>query len=119
MLQEIGQGTITGLEGIEVSLLDDAEMAEVHREFLHDATPTDVITFEHGELLIGVETAERQAGEFGTRPDHEIALYGIHGMLHLSGYDDRTPEDAKRMAGRQEELFARVFGEVMAKKQFF
>ena len=119
ILRQIGEGTICGLDGIEISLLDDREMAEVHGEFLDDATPTDVITFEYGELLIGVETAERQAGEFGTRPDHEIALYGIHGMLHLSGFDDREPADAERMAGRQEELFREVFSEVMAKKQFF
>lgn len=111
-LQSLGVGIITELEDLEVSLLDDIEMARVHGEFLDDATPTDVITFDHGELLIGVETAARQAIDFGTSSDREIALYGIHGMLHLSGYDDQTLKDAQVMAARQDELFEEVFANI-------
>jgi probable rRNA maturation factor len=84
-------------------------MARLHGEFLNDATTTDVITFEHGELLIGVEVAARQAGEFGSLADREIALYGIHGMLHLAGFDDRSSTDAKEMAVRQEEVLSECF----------
>lgn len=118
-LQKAGRGGICDLEGIEVSLLDDREMAEVHGEFLDDPTPTDVITFEHGELLIGVETAERQARDFETRADHEVALYGIHGMLHLSGYDDKSAADSRVMVVRQEELFQEVFGPLFGETSFF
>ena len=109
ILRDIGVGGIAGLEEVEISLLDNDEMARLHGEFLQDATPTDVITFEHGELLIGVEVAQKQAVEFGSSADREIALYGIHGMLHLAGFDDRSPEDAKLMAIRQEELLLKVF----------
>lgn len=108
-LQAIGVGEITGLEGIEITLLDDDEMSRVHREFLDDPTPTDVITFDHGELLIGVETAARQARIFESLADREIALYGIHGMLHLAGYDDRSTIDAEKMAKRQLELLGEHF----------
>ena len=118
-LQKAGRGGICQLEGVEVSLLDDWEMAEVHGEFLDDPTPTDVITFEHGELLIGVETAERQALDFETRADHEVALYGIHGMLHLAGYDDKAPADSRVMEARQEELFREVFGPLLGGRSFF
>jgi len=90
-------------------LLDDGEMARLHGEFLGDANATDVITFEHGELLIGVEVAGRQAEEFGSEVDREIALYGIHGMLHLSGYDDIDVDDANQMALRQKELLDQCF----------
>lgn len=109
ILQGIGVGEIAKLKELEISLLDDGEMARIHGEFLQDATPTDVITFEHGELLIGVEEAQKQAVEFGTSPDREIALYGIHGMLHLAGFDDRDPADARIMSLRQEELLLKVF----------
>ncbi|MFT6181476.1 MAG: putative rRNA maturation factor [Akkermansiaceae bacterium] len=109
LLRGIGVGKITTLEGMEITLLDDAEMARLHGEFLNDATTTDVITFEHGELLIGVEVAARQAGEFGSLADREIALYGIHGMLHLAGFDDRSSTDAKEMAVRQEEVLSECF----------
>lgn len=109
MLREIGVGEIAHLERVEITLLDDDEMARVHGEFLNDATTTDVITFEHGELLIGVEVAARQAKEFGSLADREIALYGIHGMLHLSGFDDRSSRDAKEMAVRQDEVLCECF----------
>ena len=109
LLKEIGVGEIAGLEVVEITLLDDGDMARLHGEFLSDATTTDVITFEHGELLIGVEVAARQAEEFESRPDREIALYGIHGMLHLSGFDDRSSADAKEMAVRQEEILRECF----------
>jgi rRNA maturation RNase YbeY len=113
VLRKIGVGLISGMKTIEVTLLDDEEMARLHGEFLADATPTDVITFDHGELLIGVETAGRQAVEFQTSADREIALYGIHGMLHLAGFDDHDPVQAQAMAMRQEELFSEVFADLV------
>lgn len=119
LLKQRGIGEIADLPGLEVSLLDDGEMARIHGEFLQEASPTDVITFAHGELLVGVETARRQAREYGTSADREIALYGIHGMLHLAGHDDREPDEAKVMAARQDELFAEVFTPLFDKKTFF
>ncbi|MEN8849542.1 MAG: rRNA maturation RNase YbeY [Akkermansiaceae bacterium] len=109
LLAEIGVGEIAVLELIEISLLGDPEMAQVHGEFLADPTPTDVITFEHGELLIGVEVALRQAREYEYDLFREVALYGIHGMLHLSGFDDHQELDFERMRERQEELLAVYF----------
>ncbi|MDB4508037.1 rRNA maturation RNase YbeY [Akkermansiaceae bacterium] len=109
VLRKIGVGKIVTFSEFEISLLDDEEMARVHGEFLKDPTTTDVITFQHGELLIGVEVAERQSIDYGASADLEIALYGIHGMLHLSGFDDRSPEDAELMKARQEELLEVYF----------
>jgi probable rRNA maturation factor len=104
ILKGIGIGKIAMLEVMEFTFLNDVTMAEVHRDFLSDETPTDVITFEHGEILIGIEVARRQGLQFEQDFLRELALYGIHGMLHLSGFDDRTPDEAKGMKIRQEEL---------------
>ena len=109
LLCKIGMGEIAKLEALEITLLDDPEMARIHAEYLDDVTTTDVITFEHGELLIGVEVAARQAVEFGTSADREIALYGIHGMLHLAGFDDLTQGGFEKMAARQQELLVECF----------
>ena len=109
ILKGIGVGEIAMLEVIEFTFLNDVTMAEVHRDFLSDETPTDVITFEHGEILIGIEVAKRQGLQFGQDFLRELALYGIHGMLHLSGFDDRTPDEAKGMKIRQEELLDAYF----------
>lgn len=113
ILHKIGKGVISDIEHIEVTFLDDDEMARLHGEFLGDATTTDVITFDHGELLIGVETAERQSLEFETSIHQEIALYGIHGMLHLAGFDDRDSLEAKLMERRQKDLFSKVFADLV------
>ena len=66
--------------------------------------PTDVITFQHGEIVISADTARRQARQFGTSLLHELQLYLVHGLLHLRGFDDRRPGEAKRMARRQERI---------------
>lgn len=108
-LKEIGVGEIADVEAMEITLLDDDEMSRLHEEFLQDPKTTDVITFEHGELLIGVEVAKRQALEYGNTFERELALYGIHGMLHLAGYDDRSKDEFELMKMRQEEILELFF----------
>ena len=72
------------------------------------AGPTDVITFQHGEICISVETALRQAAAFGTSLEHELRLYLVHGLLHLHGFDDRTPRGRARMKAVQEDIVAAI-----------
>src|SRR5881397_1027416 len=57
-------------EEINVVFVSDARIAEVHRDFMSMDEPTDVITFRHGEIIISVETAERNANEFSTSLSH-------------------------------------------------
>ncbi len=92
------------LEEIEISLVDDETIARVHGEFMDDPSPTDVITFDHGEILISTETAARQAPEHGNSLEREIATYLAHALLHLAGYGDKTPEEFERMRECQDEV---------------
>ena len=96
------------LETVEVSFISDEEIARVHGEFLDDPTPTDVITFEHGELLISADTAARCAGEYGHTTQQEALLYLIHGLLHLHGYDDHEPTDRTAMHDAQQRILDTV-----------
>lgn len=96
-------------EDLEITLLDDSAIARVHLDYLKIPGATDVITFEHGEILISLETAERQAAEFGDSFEREVLRYIVHGMLHLAGYDDRDPESRAAMEAVQEELVAAIF----------
>jgi probable rRNA maturation factor len=89
---------------VEITLLGEAAIAKVHGEFLEDPTPTDVITFEHGEILIGVPIAAANAKKFRHPADLEVALCAIHGLLHLLGYDDLTKKERVIMHARQEEI---------------
>lgn len=79
-------------------------MARVHREFLDLRGPTDVITFPYGEILVCAPVAEARAKEFGHDVTTELALYCIHGLLHLAGHDDLEPSPANRMALVQERI---------------
>src|ERR1700719_4577534 len=53
-------GVLSRLDEIDVVLLSDRRMAELHQRFLSEPGPTDVITFQHGEIVISAETAKRQ-----------------------------------------------------------
>ena len=95
---------------VEITLLGESAIAKVHGEFLEDPTPTDVITFEHGEILIGVPVAAANARKFRHSSDHEVALCAIHGLLHLLGYDDLTEKERVIMHARQEEILKEALG---------
>ena len=82
--------------------------SEIHEQFMGVSGPTDVITFRHGEIVVSVETASRQATEYGTDLLHELRLYIAHGLLHLAGYDDHSEEGFREMAKLQSELVGNV-----------
>jgi probable rRNA maturation factor len=97
---------LSQLTEVSVAVVSDRRMAELHRRFLNELGPTDVITFQHGEIVISAETAQRQARAFRTSLEHELRLYIAHGLLHLRGYDDKTSAGAAEMKRLQEKLVA-------------
>ena len=60
------------LEAVEISTVSDESIAHVHREFMGDPSPTDVITFHHGEIIVSLDTAQRQAAENGEPYEREV-----------------------------------------------
>jgi probable rRNA maturation factor len=95
-------------EEILVVLVSDRKIGAIHQQFMGIPDPTDVITFQHGEIVISVETAARQAAEYGTDLLHELRLYIAHGLLHLAGYDDHSEDGFREMAKLQNELVERA-----------
>ena len=93
---------------VSVVLVSDRRMAELHCRFLQEPGPTDVITFQHGEIFVSTETARRQARRFGTTASHEMRLYIAHGLLHLHGFDDKNARSSAKMQRTQEKLVAKV-----------
>ena len=102
------EAVLSDLEEVEVSLIDDEAIAAVHGEFLEDPTPTDVITFHHGEILVSVETARREGEMHGKSAEEETLLYIIHGLLHLNGHTDLKEPDRTAMHREQESILERV-----------
>jgi probable rRNA maturation factor len=102
------QVPICVLDEIEVSLIDDEAIAKVHVDFMDVPGATDVITFDHGEILISTETAAMQGAENGNLLEREVSLYIVHGLLHLAGYGDKTPDEFSVMKNLQERILREV-----------
>jgi probable rRNA maturation factor len=92
------------LSEIFIWLISDRRMALLHRKFLGQSGPTDVLTFQHGEIFISVDTARRHARAFGNSLLRELKLYIVHGLLHLHGFDDQTPDKSHKMKAAQERI---------------
>jgi len=98
---------LADLPEVEVTFVSDATIDEVHRRFMNIPGATDVITFDHGEIVISTETALAHSHTYGRKLEEELALYIIHGLLHLNGFDDHEPADARAMHREQERILAR------------
>ena len=97
---------IISVAAISVFIVSDRRMAALHKEFCGLAGHTDVLKFQHGEMVISAETAARQARIFHTSLATEVQLYLLHGLLHLAGFDDVTTQQQKRMQRLQNKLLA-------------
>ena len=103
-LQQRKRTDLRKLSKIFVWLISDRQMALLHRKFLGQSGPTDIMTFQHGEIFISVETGQRHARAFGNSLLRELKLYIVHGLLHLHRFDDQTPSKAHKMKAAQEKI---------------
>jgi probable rRNA maturation factor len=122
---------------INVALVSDDIIAELNERHLSHSGPTDVLAFDlgrersgdedaascprpvrgaadrvthavDGELVLSVETARREASLRSHRTDAELALYAVHGVLHLLGYDDADSDNAARMHELEDQILCDV-----------
>lgn len=102
---------------VTVAIVDDARMRELHERYHGDPSTTDVLSFDMrdapgdamaGDLVLCLDEARRQAADRGHDVATELLLYGLHGLLHLMGHDDREPDDARRMHQLEDELLTRA-----------
>lgn len=119
LLRCIGRALLRDLPGgdrydLGVYLVRAAEIQRLNESFLQHEGSTDVITFDyadpaqpdliHGEIFICVDEAVTQARRFRTTWQAELVRYLIHGVLHLSGYDDRRSSDRRKMKRAEDRL---------------
>jgi probable rRNA maturation factor len=109
-----GRFALRGFEEISIAIVSDRRIAQVHLDFMGLSGPTDVITFEYGEIVISAETAWAYAADFDLPVNHEVALYIVHGFLHLNGFDDRTRGGHVRMHRTQERIMKTCLGRLTA-----
>jgi len=104
-----GGGVISNLLEIEVSIVSDEVIAQVHQDFMDILGATDVITFAHGEIVISAETAQTNALKYGQSFEKEMMLYIIHGLLHLAGHEDKILEQRSEMENIQTRILEEVW----------
>ena len=105
---------------LSILLADDATIHELNRTYRDTDSPTDVLSFAQGEgeafaqpegaarhlgdVAISVDTARRQAAEYGVALQDELSHLLVHGILHLLGYDHQEQDDAAAMRLQEERV---------------
>ena len=110
---------------VSVVLTDDTDIQQLNCQYRGKDRPTDVLSFALnegdepdifgadaailiGDIIISVETAARQAAEYGHSLEREVAYLALHGMLHLLGYDHETETDKAEMRAEEEHVLAEL-----------
>ena len=104
---------------LSITIVDDAEMTDLHIQWMDLPGPTDVLSFPMdeikpnsaadgpgviGDIVLCPEFAARQAVNHSLQ--EELELLTVHGVLHLLGYDHADPSEEKEMFGLQDQLLA-------------
>lgn len=95
---------------VSIAVVDDAAMAELNRRYRRRTGTTDVLAFPQegggllGDVVVSAERAAAQARRYRHALERELRLLVIHGVLHLLGYEDTSPQGARRMRRRQRTL---------------
>jgi len=93
----------------------DAYLLQINRQYLDHDTYTDIITFDNSEtkgiitsdIFISIERIRENAAKFNQSVVDELHRVLIHGVLHLVGYKDKTPEDNKTMTQKEDEYLGK------------
>jgi len=98
------------LGNITYIFCSDAEILRINQFYLKHDYYTDIITFDYsegdklsGDLFISLETVKTNSEKFKTEFDEELRRVMIHGILHLCGYEDKTPEKKKIMREKEDD----------------
>ena len=92
-----------------ICFVNDEAMRRYNKKYHNSDSTTDVLSFSLsgspesilGEIIISFDTAKFNSRIFKTNPIREVNLYVIHGILHILGYDDLSPQDRKIMRKKE------------------
>jgi len=94
---------------------DDEYLRSINKKYLNHSTLTDIITFNYnesfhvsGDIFISVERVKDNSLSYGTSFEGELHRVMVHGVLHLLGFNDKTPRDKKKMTTKENEFLAQL-----------
>lgn len=108
--QTLGGEGLTGSVELSVSFVDETEMADLHKRYMDEEGPTDVLSFPLdevddrgvrllGDVIVAPSVAARNNPD---DPAVEVRLLLVHGILHVLGYDHEEDLERAEMWARQE-----------------
>jgi len=93
----------------------DARILDVNKQYLNHDYYTDIITFDYsesnivsGDIFISIDTVKSNAEEYGVTFSEELQRIIIHGILHLCGQDDKSPELRLEMTKKENLALAKL-----------
>ncbi len=99
----------------------DDELLQINNQYLKHDYYTDVITFDYsegvvlnGDIFISIDRVKDNAEQVGVTFEEELYRVMIHGVLHLSGVNDNTEQQAKQMRKAEEDSLKLLFGQTVA-----
>ena len=102
---------------VSVVLCGNKFIKPLNRKFFKKFRATDVISFPLrdsinsqylGEIVVSVEQAKKMCTVFGKKWQEELTLYLVHGILHLTGYNDIRKREREKMERKQEEILSKI-----------
>lgn len=107
-LKLVAESEIKKLGNINIIFCSDNYILDVNVKYLGHDYFTDIITFDYcendilsGDLFISIDTVRDNAEFYKTEFNDELNRVIVHGLLHLIGYDDHTPEEQKIMREKE------------------
>jgi probable rRNA maturation factor len=105
------------LDELTYIFCSDAYLLQINQQYLDHDTYTDIITFDNsteereitGDIFISIDRIRENADKFGQSVVDELHRVMIHGVLHLLGYKDKTPNDNKNMTQKEDEYLSKIF----------
>lgn len=105
------------LQNINYIFTSDMYLSKINEEYLDHKTLTDIVTFDQssekdiieGDIYISVDTVRDNAKKFNCSFNHELHRVMIHGVLHLLGFNDKTPAQKKEMRKNENHYLALRF----------
>lgn len=95
--------------GINYVFVGDEELLKLNKQYLKHNSYTDIITFDYtegkevsGDIFISVDRVKDNAKKFKVKFEDELHRVMIHGVLHLCGYKDKNPKDAREMRKKED-----------------
>lgn len=114
-IKQVAAGYGKKVGDVSYIFCDDAKILEVNQQYLQHDYYTDIITFDYtegdrigGDLFISVDTVKSNAEQFGQTFDKELHRVIIHGILHLCGIDDQSPEQRANMIENENKALALI-----------